>query len=84
MPRAGRRSATSGPPASGAPATNPDHYRPIFENAHVRVLEYTDLPCDVTTPHDHPDSLMYTVSSFRRRLVADGAASLEAAPLGPS
>ena len=84
MPRGGRRSATSGSPASGAPATNPDHYRPIFENARVRVLEYTDLPGDVTTPHDHPDSLMYTVSSFRRRLVADGAASLEAAPLGPS
>ena len=53
-------------------ATNPDHYRPIFENARVRVLDYTDLPGDVTTPHDHPDSLMYTVSSFRRRLVADG------------
>jgi len=54
-------------------ATNPDHYRPIFENEHVRVLDYTDVPGDVTTPHDHPDSLMYTVSSFRRRLVADGS-----------
>ena len=37
------------------------------------MLEYTDLPGDVTTGHDHPESLMCTVSSFRRRLVADGA-----------
>ena len=52
-------------------ATNPEHYRPVFENAHVRVLEYTDVPGTVTTPHDHPDSVMITLSSFRRRLTAD-------------
>lgn len=51
-------------------ATNPDHYRPIFENEHVRVLEYTDEPGDVTTPHDHPASVLYTVTAFRRRLVS--------------
>ena len=49
--------------------TNPDHYKVIFENERVRVLEYTDLPGTVTTPHAHPDSVMYTLSSFRRRLV---------------
>lgn len=48
--------------------TNPDHYTVIFENDKVRVLEYTDQPGDVTTPHEHPDSVMYTLSSFRRRL----------------
>lgn len=53
-------------------ATNPDHYRPVLENEHVRVLEYTDVPGTVTTPHDHPNSVMITLSSFRRRLVADG------------
>jgi quercetin dioxygenase-like cupin family protein len=53
--------------------TNPDHYRPVFENEHVRVLEYTDVPGTVTTPHDHPDSVMITLSSFRRRLVSDEA-----------
>jgi quercetin dioxygenase-like cupin family protein len=51
--------------------TNPDHYTVIMENDQVRVLEYTDAPGDVTTPHDHPDSVMYTLSSFRRRLHAD-------------
>jgi beta-alanine degradation protein BauB len=48
--------------------TNPDHYRVIFENDRVRVLEYADSPSDRTTPHEHPDSVMYTLSSFRRRL----------------
>ena len=51
-------------------ATNPDHYMVVFENDRVRVLEYTDRPGDRTTPHVHPDSVMYTLSSFRRRLVS--------------
>ena len=49
-------------------ATNPDHYRVVFENDRVRVLEYTDMPGDQTTVHEHPDSVMYTLTSFRRRL----------------
>lgn len=49
--------------------TNPDHYKVVFENERVRVLEYQDQPGDRTTPHEHPDSVMYTLSSFRRRLV---------------
>ncbi|HEY7045057.1 MAG TPA: hypothetical protein VH419_15410 [Nocardioidaceae bacterium] len=53
--------------------TNPEHYSVIFENERVRVLEYTDQPGDHTTPHRHPDSVMYTLSAFRRRLVSDGA-----------
>jgi quercetin dioxygenase-like cupin family protein len=50
--------------------TNGKHYRVVFENDRVRVLEYTDQPGAVTTPHQHPDSVMYTLSSFRRRLVS--------------
>jgi beta-alanine degradation protein BauB len=48
--------------------TNPDHYKVVFENERVRVLEYTDQPGDTTTPHEHPDSVMHTMSTFRRRL----------------
>jgi hypothetical protein len=48
--------------------TNPDNYRLVFENDRVRVLEYVDQPGDRTTPHQHPDSVMYTLSSFKRRL----------------
>lgn len=53
--------------------SNPEHYALIFENERIRVLEYTDKPGEKTTPHEHPDSVMYTLSSFRRRLHAGGA-----------
>jgi hypothetical protein len=52
--------------------TNPDLYRVVFENERVRVLEYLDHPGDATTPHSHPDSVMVTLSSFRRRLTSGG------------
>lgn len=50
--------------------TNADHYRTLWENDLVRVLEYTDEPGDRTTPHDHPNSVMVTLSAFSRRLSA--------------
>ncbi len=49
--------------------TNPDLYRVVMENERVRVLEYRDRPGDRTTPHDHPDSVMVTLTGFRRRLI---------------
>lgn len=50
--------------------TNPDHYKVIFENDRIRALEYTDVPGDKTTSHEHPDSFMFTLSTFQRRLHA--------------
>jgi hypothetical protein len=41
-------------------------------NDRIRVLEYKDRPGDNTTPHLHPDSVMYTPSSFNRRLASGG------------
>lgn len=52
--------------------SNPDLYRVVMENDRVRVLEYSDRPGDRTTPHRHPDSVMHTLSSFRRRLRTGG------------
>ncbi len=48
--------------------TNPQNYRVVFENDRVRVLEYRDTPGHATTEHHHPDSVMITASTFRRRL----------------
>lgn len=48
--------------------TNPEAYRVLFENDRVRVLEYSDDPGHKTQLHQHPDSVMYTLTSFRRRL----------------
>ena len=52
--------------------SNPDAYTVLFENDRVRVLEYHDEPGHRTTPHRHPDSVMVTLSGFRRRLVSGG------------
>src|SRR5689334_6014286 len=49
--------------------TDPDKYKVVFENDRVRVLEYRDEPGARTSPHDHPDSVMITLSGFDRRLV---------------
>lgn len=51
---------------------NPELYRLLFENHRVRVLEYLDEPGDATRPHSHPDSVMVTLSAFRRRLRSGG------------
>ena len=53
--------------------TDPDKYHVVFENERVRVLEYVDSPGARTSPHRHPDSVMVTLSGFRRRLHHDGA-----------
>ncbi|MET7403173.1 cytoplasmic protein [Dactylosporangium sp. NPDC005572] len=52
--------------------TDPNLYRVVFENARVRVLEYRDRPGDGTNPHRHPDSVMITLSAFRRRVSSGG------------
>ncbi|MCP2322344.1 quercetin dioxygenase-like cupin family protein [Hamadaea flava] len=48
--------------------TDPGLYRVVFENDRVRVLEYRDEPGAQTHPHDHPDSVMITLTSFHRRV----------------
>jgi hypothetical protein len=52
--------------------TDPDLYKLVFENDRVRVLEYRDRPGDRTHPHAHPDSVMVTLTSFRRRVASGG------------
>jgi hypothetical protein len=52
--------------------TDADLYTVVFENERVRVLEYRDRPGDTTHPHRHPDSVMYTLSAFRRRVSSGG------------
>jgi hypothetical protein len=60
--------------------TDPELYKVIFENDRVRVLRYVDKPGDKTKPHRHPDSVMVTLSSFRRKLtMGDGTIDVEKA-----
>lgn len=52
--------------------SNADAYRVLFENDRVRVLRYHDHPGHRTTVHAHTDSVMVTLSTFRRRLGVGG------------
>jgi hypothetical protein len=62
--------------------TDPTLYRVIFENERVRVLEYRDEPGDRTHVHRHPDSVMVTLSAFRRRVMAGDRSVEVALPVG--
>jgi hypothetical protein len=42
----------------------------LVENDRVQVLEYRDLPAARPSRTTHPDSVMYTLSGFQRRLHA--------------
>jgi quercetin dioxygenase-like cupin family protein len=53
--------------------TDPDKYTVVFENDRVRGLEYRDEPGAKTSPHDHPESVMITLSGFDRRLTVGEA-----------
>lgn len=48
--------------------TNPEFYRTLWENDDVRVLEYRDTPGQETTAHEHPNTVMVTLTGFDRRL----------------
>ncbi len=62
-------------------ATDPQLYKVLFENDRVRVLRYTDRPGDRTKPHQHPDSVLITLSNFRRRLtVGERTVEVEKSP----
>jgi uncharacterized RmlC-like cupin family protein len=63
------------PPPSGAASaaadptvTDPDNYKAVMQNDRVRVLRYHDAPGAKTHEHHHPDSVLYALSAFRRRL----------------
>jgi len=55
-------------PAADPAVTDPELYKVVLENDDVRVLRYHDVPGAKTHQHHHPDSVLYALSSFRRRL----------------
>ena len=64
------------PPAANAGIAGDDptvtdggKYKPVMENARVRVLRYHDEPGQKTNSHHHPDSVLYALGPFRRRLI---------------
>jgi hypothetical protein len=48
--------------------TDGDKYKVVMENAQVRVLEYRDIPGELTHQHTHPAFVLYAVSPFKRNI----------------
>ena len=62
--------------------TDPQHDRLLWENEHVRVLDYTDEPDDETHAHWHPNSVLVTLTGFERRLTSGDRSVDVALPVG--
>jgi quercetin dioxygenase-like cupin family protein len=61
--------ASVAPVAAQDPAhTDGDKYKPILDNACVRVLEYRDRPGERTQQHAHPAFVLYALTPFKRTL----------------
>ena len=56
--------------------TNPEKYKVLLENDRVRVLDYQDNPGEKTAMHHHPDSILYALSSFTRKLTLGNGKSM--------
>lgn len=48
--------------------TDSDKYKVVFENEHVRVLDYQDKPGEKTNKHRHPAFVLYALSPFKRHI----------------
>lgn len=57
--------------------TDPGKYKVILENERSRVLDYRDRPGEKTSQHRHPESVLYALSAFERRLTfPDGTSKI--------
>jgi len=65
------------PPRADPIVTDPDNYKMILENDRVRVLRYHDIPGTKTHLHHHPESMLYALSTFKRRLTFGDGRSQE-------
>lgn len=57
--------------------TDPDKYKVILENEHVRVFDYKDQPGDKTKLHHHRKFVLYALSPFKRKLTFENGKTVE-------
>jgi polyisoprenoid-binding protein YceI len=48
---------------------DPAHHRVLFENAHIRVVEYRDQPGYKAPMHSHPAYVRYEASPVKTKLI---------------
>jgi len=55
---------------------SPDHYKPLMENEHVRVLEMSLKPGEKDEMHSHPSETVYFVKGGKAKIhLPDGEAA---------
>jgi len=59
---------------------DPQHYRLIFENSHLRVIEGRDKPGDKTPMHHHPASLSYVDGPVTTKIVTQDGRTIVDGP----
>jgi hypothetical protein len=64
--------------AQDAVKVDPAHYRVLFENTQMRVLEYRDKPGDKAPMHSHPAYMTYVTATGKTKIVQpNGETSVE-------
>src|SRR5262245_45946902 len=66
--------------AQDAATVAPDHYKVLFENDRVRVLDHRDKPGEKSPMHSHPDSILYVLAPFKRRVTLPDGTSVVREP----
>ena len=57
---------------------DPAHYRVLFDNVHMRVLEYRDKPGDKAPMHSHPAYMTYVTGAGKTKVtLPNGKASID-------
>lgn len=57
---------------------DPTHYRVLFENSHIRVLEYRDKPGDKAPMHSHPSYMTYVAGPGKTKFTRpNGSTSVD-------
>jgi quercetin dioxygenase-like cupin family protein len=61
--------------AQDAVTVGPRHYRVLFENDRVRLLEFSSKPGDKVGMHSHPSMVVYALTAYKvRHTYPDGSA----------
>ena len=55
-------------------------YKPVLENARVRVFEAHFAPGDKAAWHDHPDHIIHVLTDANLRLTLPGGKNMDIAP----
>ena len=59
---------------------DPQHYRVIFENSHIRVIRGTDKPGDKTPVHHHPAYLSIPDGPVKARIILENGQTFDDGP----